>query len=150
MPAGTPVVTAEEPDHPDEVFYNTTLSFVGEEHQLAAAVTAELPSRLEDDEMGTPSASMPDDDHLGLRLPHRAQLRDLAGKLWPENCPTFQLGGYTRGIGAPATDHMWHTRRSRWPSGTSKRGGRPGNRSSDGVGRTGIWNGKPCGSCGSG
>ncbi|WP_203614088.1 hypothetical protein [Streptomyces sp. SID13726] len=109
MPAGSPMVTAPKPVHPDEVFYNTTLPFIGEEHQLAAAVMAELPSWLEDDEMGTPSTPISDDDHLGLRLPHKAQLRDLARKLWPQNWPSFQLGGYTRGIGALATDHMWHT-----------------------------------------
>ena len=110
VPAGTPMVTAQEPDHPEEVFYNTTLSFIGDEYQLAAAVKAELPSWLADDDMGTPSASMSDDDHLGLRLPHKAQLRDLAEKLWPENRGgSFQLGGYTRGIGALATDHMYHT-----------------------------------------
>jgi hypothetical protein len=117
--AGTPMVTAQEPEHPEEVFYNTTLSFIGEEYQLAAAVKAELPSWLGDDDMGTPSASPSDDDHSGLRLPHRAQLRDLAGKLWPDpstrrgtDSPRgayFQLGGYTRGIGALATDHIYHT-----------------------------------------
>jgi hypothetical protein len=109
VPAGTPMVTARKPDHPEEVFYNTTLPFIGEEHQLTAAVKAELPSWLEDDEMGTPSASMSDDDHLGVRLPHKAQLRDLVGKLWPENRASFRLGGYTGGIGALATDHLWHT-----------------------------------------
>ena len=109
VPAGTPMVTAQKPDHPEEVFYNTTLSFIGDEYQLAAAVKAELPSWLEDDDMDTPSASMSDDDHLGLRLPHKAQLRDLAGKLWPENRGAFQIGGYTGGIGALATDHMYHT-----------------------------------------
>lgn len=122
VPAGTPMVTAQEPDHPEEVFYNTTLPFIGDEYRLAAAVKAELPSWLGDDDMRTPSTSRSDDDHLGLRLPHKAQLRDLAGKLWPENphpstrrgTPSpggayFQLGGYTRGIGALATDHMYHT-----------------------------------------
>ncbi|PRX15832.1 hypothetical protein CLV67_12272 [Actinoplanes italicus] len=52
---------------------------------------------------------MPDDDHLGLRLPHKAQLREPAGKLWPDHRGFFQLGGYTWGIGARATDHLWHT-----------------------------------------
>lgn len=109
VPAGTPMVTAQEPDHPEEVFYNTTLPFIGDEYQLAAVVKAELPSWLGDDDMGTPNESMSDGDHLGLRLPHKAQLRDLAGKLWPENRGAFQIGGYTRGIGALATDHMYET-----------------------------------------
>jgi hypothetical protein len=108
VPAGTPMVTAQAPDLPEEVFYNTTLSFIGDECQLAAAVTAELPSWLRDDDMGTPSASI-SDDHLGLRLPHKAQLRDLAGKLWPEKGGAFQIGGYTGGIGALATDHLYQT-----------------------------------------
>ncbi|BEL06711.1 hypothetical protein Q0Z83_049020 [Actinoplanes sichuanensis] len=43
---------------------------------------------------------------MGLRLPHKAQLRELAGKLWPENQGFFPFGGYTRGIGARATDHL--------------------------------------------
>ena len=109
VPAGTPMVTARKPDLPDEVFYNTTLPFIGDENQLGVAVKAELPSWLEDDDRATPSASPSDDDHLGLRLPHKAQLRDLAAKLWPENRAYFHLGGYTGGIGALATEHMYHT-----------------------------------------
>jgi hypothetical protein len=109
VPAGTPMVTAQKPDLPEEVFYNTTLSFIGDEYHLAAAVMADLPSWLEDDEMSTPGASTSDDDHLGLRLPHKAQLRDLARKLWPERGGYLQLGGYTGGVGALATEHMWHT-----------------------------------------
>jgi len=110
VPAGTPMVTAQQPDLPEEVFYNTRLSFIGHEYHVAATVTAELPSWLEDDDLDTPGASTSDDDHLGLRLPHKAQLRDLAEKLWPvSRSSSFYLGGYTGGVGALATDHLYHT-----------------------------------------
>jgi hypothetical protein len=110
VPAGTPMVTAQEPDHPKEVFYNTRLPFIGRQYQLVAEVKAELPSWLDDDDMGTPSVPMSDDDHLGLRLPHKAELRALTRKLWPEGSRAyFYLGGYTRGIGATITRHMYGT-----------------------------------------
>ncbi|UQU64736.1 DUF1963 domain-containing protein [Couchioplanes caeruleus] len=109
VPVGTPTVTAPEPDHSGQPFYNTTLSFIGDERPLIAEVNAELPSWLRRADMATPTAPG-SDDHLGLRLPHREELRVLAGKLWPEsNGASVRLGGYTGGIGALATDHMYAT-----------------------------------------
>ncbi|MFG3553881.1 DUF1963 domain-containing protein [Micromonospora sp. NPDC047557] len=111
VPAGTDTATAPEPDHDEEMFYDSRRHFVEPERDLFAAVNAELPRWLEKDRDvrgGLPWSA--DREHLGLHLPHKKQLRALVEKLWPPSRGAdFRLGGYTSGIGELATEHMSST-----------------------------------------
>ncbi|WP_416483265.1 DUF1963 domain-containing protein [Streptomyces sp. CL12] len=113
VPAGTDTATAESPvDDDEQMFYNAALDFVGEEYDLFAEVSPELPSWFQDDELfqDDDEASQSDDlEHLGLNLAHREELWALARELWPGGGGAISLGGYCMNIGATATDHMYDT-----------------------------------------
>ncbi|MEU4161969.1 DUF1963 domain-containing protein [Actinoplanes sp. NPDC026670] len=111
VPAGVDTVTAEEPADTDGMFCNTRITFIGREHDLRAAVNAELPAWLEDDdEEFDASDESRSVHHLGLDLPHLNDLRALVAELWPaDGDPGFALGGYTSGIGELATDFLYTT-----------------------------------------
>ena len=112
VPAGTDTAIAEEPDHPEEMFCDTTLGFVGREHDLFATVNAELPGWLKNyDNFEDYDGSRSDNqEHLARDLPHVRELCALVAELWPESGdPGFSLGGYTSGIGELSTGFMYTT-----------------------------------------
>lgn len=116
VPADVETTTTEEPEHGEEMFYNTKLSFVGAEQDLYATVVAELPGWLEDDEddEDEENAQSEGHEHLGLHLSHLEELRALVKDLWPERGgATVSLGGYSMDIGGLRTDHMFETPETR-------------------------------------
>ncbi|MFD6138381.1 DUF1963 domain-containing protein [Promicromonospora sp. NPDC060271] len=115
VPADVGTTTAEEPEHGEEVFDNTELSFVGPEHDLYATVAAELPGWFEDDDEDededTPSEGH---EHLGLHLSHLEELCALVRELWPPGRgATVSLGGHSMDTGGLRTDHMFETPETR-------------------------------------
>ncbi|MFF5054195.1 DUF1963 domain-containing protein [Micromonospora sp. NPDC000663] len=112
VPAGAETALAAEPDHDEEMYHDSSRQFVEPEHVLFAAVAAELPRWLKTDRKARAGLPRSDDgEHLGLDLPHRAELRALVRELWPEpdHGAYFYLGGYTGGIGGLATNLMSDT-----------------------------------------
>jgi hypothetical protein len=110
VPAGTETARAEAPAHTEDMFYDTTLDFVGPEHDLFATVAANLPSwfDVDDDEDDDDEDEVADaGEHLGLHLPHLGQLRALVAELWPEAGGVLHLGGHSTAIGALRTEHMY-------------------------------------------
>jgi len=105
VPAGTETTVADEPDHDQPVFSDTTREFVSPERVLFAVVHAEIPDWLneEDEEDGLSDFQK----RLARDLPHRKELHALAGRLWPNaTYAAFHFGGYTRGTGELYTDHL--------------------------------------------
>jgi len=113
VPAGAETVTAEEPEHAEEMFSEPERAFVGPERDLFATVHAELPGWLEDfDDYDDPRAG--NQEHLGRDLPHVREMCALVAELWPAGGdPGFALGGYSRGIGELATDFLCTTPETR-------------------------------------
>src|SRR4051812_14798314 len=70
VPAGTDTATAEEPDHPEEVFCDTELGFVGREYDLPHVKelpeTAMAQDNLEAREKAGELVIAPDESHLRL------------------------------------------------------------------------------------
>jgi hypothetical protein len=112
VPVGAETVTAEEPEHAENVFCNLSLGFVGREFEFFATVNAELPGWLGDyDDFEDYDGSRTDNqEHLARDLPHVRELCALVAELWPQQGdPGFSLGGYTSGIGELATGFMYTT-----------------------------------------
>jgi len=106
VPAGAETEVADEPDHEEPVFSDSTREFVGPEQVLFAVVHAEMPDWLNDDEGDLSDFQR----HLAHDLPHRGELHALAVRLWPDaTYAAFRFGGYTRGIGELYTDHLYTT-----------------------------------------
>src|SRR5207237_28374 len=80
--AGRGTAGADERDDEEPVFSDPTREFVGPERVLFAVVHAELSDWLnEEDEEGSLSDFQ---KSLARDLPHRQELRALAGRLWPD------------------------------------------------------------------
>ena len=73
---------------------------------VASFDCAALPGWMSDDEDNLSAFQQ----RVARDLPHREQLCAVVDRLWPEgNSATVQFGGYTWGIGAMATDHLYET-----------------------------------------
>lgn len=103
IPAGAETTVAAEPDHEDVVFHDDR-DFLAPERDLYPVVHADLPEWLDADDLSEYQQEQARD------LPHRRELCALAATIWPRGTYTaFRFGGYTDGIGAMYTDHLYET-----------------------------------------
>jgi hypothetical protein len=95
VPAGTATEVAEH------------AGLTAPERDLFAVVHAALPGWMSHDDEDDLSEFQ---QRVARALPHREQLRAVVDRLWPAgNSATVQFGGYSWGIGAMATDHLYES-----------------------------------------